>query len=131
MRLELTTNEARELALALQLQTRELRVELANTDARDYRSALRQRLSVLEPLSARLAASLPTPSGGAVIDSRRAERLANPDAAEEEAERMLADAPSPAEAIATNPDAAEEEAERMLASAPVREDGPHGHRRRR
>src|SRR5688500_6625517 len=54
---------------------------------------------------------------GAVYDSRRREALANPEVAEEEAERLMASSPTAdraAEARAANPDNEEEEAERLL-----------------
>jgi hypothetical protein len=61
-RLDLTDEEARELALALKMQLHGLRVELTNADAREFKAALRQRLELLERLTARLGASAAEPS---------------------------------------------------------------------
>jgi hypothetical protein len=54
----------------------------------------------------------------AAVDSRRVERLAEPDNAEEEAEELLSRSEAGAEETETNPDTAEDEAERLLASEP-------------
>ena len=55
MRLELTTDEARELRNALALHLRGLQDELVHTDDRAYRAGLREGMSRLERIAARLA----------------------------------------------------------------------------
>jgi hypothetical protein len=52
--LRLTTDEAHELKLALEVRLHALRVELTSTDTLDYRALLRDRLDRLESISARL-----------------------------------------------------------------------------
>ena len=53
--LSLTTQEARDLKLALEVRLHALRVELAWTDKKDYRAFVRHRLDELEAIAARLA----------------------------------------------------------------------------
>ena len=52
--LQLTTDEARDLKVALEVRLHELRVELTSTDTLDYRALLRDRLDRLEAISAHL-----------------------------------------------------------------------------
>ena len=52
--LRLTTDEAHDLKVALEVRLHELRVELTSTDTLDYRALLRDRLDRLEAISARL-----------------------------------------------------------------------------
>jgi hypothetical protein len=52
--LSLTTQEARDLKLALEVRLHALRVELAWTDRKDYRAFVRERLDELESIAARL-----------------------------------------------------------------------------
>lgn len=53
-RLELTDEEARELAAALEIYLHGLRGELAAADARDFKSLVRERLQLLELVAERL-----------------------------------------------------------------------------
>jgi len=64
VRLDLTAEELRELEFALEEQRHGLMVELAGADAREFREALRARLSKIETLAARLesAGALLAPS---------------------------------------------------------------------
>src|SRR5437763_890021 len=90
VRLGLIDEEAREVALALEAQAHGLRLELVRADVRAFKAVLRRRLETLEELSRRLAVSQRDAAGVAAPDARREERLADPDAAEEEAEELLA-----------------------------------------
>ena len=120
MRLDLSDNEARELGVALSGQLHSLRVELAAAEIREFKADLRGRLDRLEGIAARLAAARAAGLPPAV-DSRRRERLAQPEEAAAEAEELFARGPiSPArraEAMMANPDTAEMEADRLRASS--------------
>ena len=67
VRLDLSEEEARELAEALAAQLHSLRFELSAADIRHFKDELRDRLEDLERIAARLdraseAAALPAPS---------------------------------------------------------------------
>jgi hypothetical protein len=55
VRLELTDDEARELATALEAHLHSMRFELSAADIRDFKHDLRARLEVLEKIAARLS----------------------------------------------------------------------------
>jgi hypothetical protein len=135
-RLDLSEDEATTLTWAVETALHDLRVELVHTDDRELKRGLRERLDRLEGIAGRVAA-WPTGRRAEVsessLDPRRAERLADPDAAEEEAEAQLASDRRIVrpEARESNPDTAEEEAERLLAADQQDEDrapsgGPTG-----
>ena len=60
--LEFTDDELRELTLALEEQRHGLMIELASTDAREFRDRLRAQLEKVETLEARLESSALQPS---------------------------------------------------------------------
>jgi hypothetical protein len=67
-RLDLTDDEARDLAGALTAQLHSLRVELSAAEVRQFKHDLRQRLDRLEKVSARLAGQLGSDDSGDTTD---------------------------------------------------------------
>ena len=55
LQIDVTTEEARALAEAVEQHTRELQAELVHTTDRQYRRDLRERLDLLERASRKLA----------------------------------------------------------------------------
>jgi hypothetical protein len=59
-RLDLTDEEARDLAAALMAQLHGMRVELSAAEVRQFKHSLRERIDRLEQVSARLARDMKT-----------------------------------------------------------------------
>jgi hypothetical protein len=122
-RLDLSEEEATELEAALARGLHTLRTELAAAEDRAFKASLRVQLDRLERIAARLTESARKGpmTGPAAIDSRRAERLAQPEEAEAEAEELFAggslSAERPLEATGSTPNTTEEQADQRRAAS--------------